>query len=104
MAHEGSWVFSVPLPVLLFVGETAGPRQAYARPRRSPKRAPRDRRGDRVKPYPTGFREPQRPVTRWRVYFLGHDPVVVMATDEDAARRAGAFFSFGSVVGVEPVE
>jgi hypothetical protein len=29
--------------------------------------------------------------------------VVVMATDEDAARRAGAFFSFGAVVDVEVI-
>jgi hypothetical protein len=44
-----------------------------------------------------------KPLTRWRVYFIDHDPVVVMATDEDAARRAGAFFSFGAVIDVEVV-
>lgn len=43
-----------------------------------------------------------KPLTRWRVYFIDHAPVVVMATDEDAARRAAAFFSFGAVVGVDP--
>jgi hypothetical protein len=35
------------------------------------------------------------------VSFADGASVVVMATDSDAARRAGAFFSFGAVVGVE---
>jgi hypothetical protein len=37
------------------------------------------------------------------VSFADGASVVVMATDEDAARRAGAFFSFGAVIDVEVV-
>ncbi len=45
----------------------------------------------------------QQTLTRWRVSFADGASVVVMATDEDAARRAGAFFSFGAVIDVEVV-
>lgn len=55
-----------------------------------------------MKPYPTGFQAPAQTLHRWRVRFDGGHSVVVMATDEDAARRAGAFFSFGAVTAVEP--
>jgi hypothetical protein len=54
-----------------------------------------------MKPYPSGFQAPAQTLTRWRVSFADGASVVVMATDSDAARRAGAFFSFGAVVGVE---
>lgn len=56
-----------------------------------------------MKPYPAGFQSPAQHLTRWRVSFADGHSVVVMATDPDAARRAGAFFSFGAVVGVEVV-
>jgi hypothetical protein len=37
------------------------------------------------------------------VSFADGHSVVVMATDPDAARRAGAFFSFGAITDVEVV-
>jgi hypothetical protein len=55
------------------------------------------------KPYPSGFRAPPQHLTRWRVSFADGHSVVVMATDPDAARRAGAFFSFGAITDVEVV-
>jgi hypothetical protein len=55
-----------------------------------------------MKPYPAGFQAPPQTLHRGRVSFADGASVVVMATDEDAARRAGAFFSFGAVVGVDP--
>lgn len=57
-----------------------------------------------MKAWPAGFQAPAQTLTRWRVSFADGASVVVMATDEDAARRAGAFFSFGAVTDVEVVK
>jgi len=50
-----------------------------------------------VKAWPAGFQAPAQTLTRWRVSFADGASVVVMATDEDAARRQAAFHSFASV-------
>lgn len=56
-----------------------------------------------MKSWPSGFQAPAQTLHRWRVSFADGHSVVVMATDEDAARRAGALFSFGVVTAVEVV-
>lgn len=56
-----------------------------------------------MKQWPTGFHAAPQTLTRYRVTWDDGHSVVVMATDEDAARRQAAFHSFASVRMVEVV-
>jgi len=57
-----------------------------------------------VKPYPTGFvAAPTQSLARYRVTWVDGSSVVVMAADEDAARRQAAFHSHATVRSVDPL-